>query len=87
MSPLAPQDGLDVVVNADGGVTISAEELARLGMRPGARLKLVAQQGPSKRKSARGTLACAVPPEVVEDFIQGLDEAKAERRALYGSRQ
>lgn len=87
MSAPAPQDGLDVVVNADGGVTISAEELARLGVRPGARLKLVPQQGASKRKSVRGALACAVPPEVGEDFIRGLDEAKAERRALYGAMQ
>jgi hypothetical protein len=42
---------------------------------------------PAQLKNAAVVLACAVPPEVVEDFIQGLDEAKAERRALYGAMQ
>jgi hypothetical protein len=28
-----------------------------------------------------------VPPEVIEDFIQGLDESKTERRAFYGAMQ
>jgi hypothetical protein len=87
MSTPAPQDGLDVVVNADGGVTVSADELARLGVRPGAHLKLVPQQKSRKGKSLKGALAGTVPPEVIDDFIQGLDESKAERRAFYGAMQ
>jgi hypothetical protein len=87
MSTPAPQDGLDVVVNADGGVTVSADELAGLGVRPGAHLKLVPQQKSSKRKSLKGALAGTVPPEVIDDFIQGLDESKAARRAFYGAMQ
>lgn len=87
MSTPAPQDGLDVVVNADGGVTVSADELARLGVRPGAHLKLVPQQKSSKRQSLKGALAGAVPSEVIDDFIRGLDESKSERRAFYGAMQ
>ena len=87
MSTPAPQDGLDVVVNADGGVTVSADELAGLGVRPGAHLKLVLQQKSSKRTSLMGALAGTVPTEVIDDFIQALDESKAERRAFYGAMQ
>jgi hypothetical protein len=85
----APDEGLDVVVNPDGGLTVSAAELARLGVKPGSHLRLVSDVARSQgeRRSARGILAGTMPPEVVRDFIEALDEAKAERRAFYGASQ
>jgi hypothetical protein len=47
----------------------------------------VPQEKSSKRKSLKGALAGTVPPEVIDDFIQGLDESKAERRVFYGAMQ
>jgi hypothetical protein len=32
-------------------------------------------------------LAAAVPQEVIDDLIAGLEESKAERRAFYGTGQ
>jgi hypothetical protein len=43
----------------------------------------VPQQKSSKRKSLKGALAGTVPTEVIDDFIQGLNESKAERRACF----
>jgi hypothetical protein len=75
-------DGFHVVVAEDGSVR--AADLAALGVRPGAHLRVVPEhEEVPQRRSARGMLAGAIPPEVVEDFIRGLDEAKEERRAFY----
>jgi hypothetical protein len=82
----APQDGLDVVVNADGGVTITPAELARLGLRPGAHLRLVPDEPTPKRHQGRsaGKLAHLVPASVIEEWSRALDDDRAERRAALG---
>lgn len=82
----ASQDGLDVVVNADGGVTISPAELARLGLRPGAHLRLVPDEPKSKRRPGRsaGKLAHLFPASVIEEWARALDADRAERRAALG---
>ncbi|GEL18357.1 hypothetical protein [Pseudonocardia asaccharolytica] len=60
-----------------------ASELARLGLRPCAHLRLVPEQRPAERKRMAGALAGTVSAEAVEALIRGLDEAKAERVAQY----
>lgn len=81
----APSDGLDVVVNADGGVTITPAEVARLGLRPGAHLRLVPDESPSKRPGRSvGKLAHLVPAAVIEEWARALDDDRAERRAALG---
>jgi len=75
-------DGFDVVVSNDG--TVPAAELARHGVRPGARLHVVPEQPPAgERKRMAGALAGTVPDEAVEDLLRGLEQAKAERVAYY----
>lgn len=74
-------EGFHVVVADDG--SLPASELARLGLRPGARLRVVPEQRSGRRKSMLGALAGTLPPEAVDDLIRGLDEAKAERIAYF----
>lgn len=74
-------DGFHVVVAEDG--SLPASELARLGLRPGAHLRLVPEQRPAARTRMAGALADTVPAEAVNALIRGLDEAKAERAAYY----
>src|SRR5438552_19137737 len=85
MRPAASdENGFDVVVAEDGSVR--AADLAARGIRPGAHLRVVPDQRPSGgRGSSVGKLAGAVPQEVIDDLIQGLEESKAERRAFYGT--
>jgi hypothetical protein len=79
-------EGFHVVVADDGSVP--ASELARLGLHPGARLRIVPEQRSGQRKSMLGALAGTLLPEAVDDLIRGLDEAKAERIAYFtGERQ
>jgi hypothetical protein len=82
-TPAGTDDGgFDVVVGSDG--TVPAAELARRGVRPGARLHVVPEQPPTgERKRMAGALAGSVPAEAVEELLRGLDEAKAERVAYY----
>ncbi|MBA2696142.1 MAG: hypothetical protein H0U62_09980 [Actinobacteria bacterium] len=74
-------DGFHVVVAEDG--SLPARELARLGLRPGAHLRLIPEQRPAARRRTTGALATTVPTEAVDALIRGLDEAKAERIASY----
>jgi len=74
-------DGFQVVVAEDG--SLPARELARLGLRPGAHLRLIPEQRPAARTRTAGALAATVPAEAVDALIRGLDEAKAERVASY----
>jgi hypothetical protein len=76
----AGADGFHVVVAEDG--SLPASELARLGLHPGAHLRLVPER-PAVRRRMAGTLAATVPAEAVDALIRGLDEAKAERVAYY----
>ena len=80
-APASRGDGLQVVVGSDGTLMVPAAELARHGVRPGAHLRLVVEeQEPSpKRKSVMGALADKFPPEVADELIRGLDEARADR--------
>lgn len=82
-NPSGPRDddGFHVVVADDGSVP--ASELARLGVRPGARLRLVPEQRPARRARMAGALASGVPAGAVDDLLRGLDAAKAERVAAY----
>ncbi|MGH3854498.1 MAG: hypothetical protein ACRDR6_13585 [Pseudonocardiaceae bacterium] len=73
-------DGFPVVAAEDGS---PASELARLGLRPGARLRLVPEPRPAPRTRMAGALAASVSAEAVDALIRGLDEAKGERMARY----
>lgn len=77
-------EGFHVVVADDG--SLPAKELARLGLRPGAHVRIVPEQRSGQRTSMLGALAGAVPPEAVADLIRGLDEAKAERTAYFAGK-
>jgi hypothetical protein len=75
------------VVNADGGVTITPAELSRLGLRPGAHLRLVPDENTSKRRRtgrSAGKLAHLVPASVIEEWSRALDDDRAERRGALG---
>ena len=72
-----PQPGFELVVDPDG--SISAETLRRLGIRPGAHLRVVEEMQP--RKKLRGILKDEVPPEVVEAITEQLRRDKEERVA------
>lgn len=76
-------DGFHVVVADDG--SLPATELARLGLGPGARLRLVPEQRPARRGRMAGALAGKVSPDAVDDLLRGLDAAKAERIAAYSA--
>ena len=79
----AHDDGLDVVVDADGGVRIPATELARHGIRPGAHLCVVLEQREAPhRRSARGLFADRVRPGDMDEFVEVMAQAKAERVAV-----
>ncbi|MCA1675128.1 MAG: hypothetical protein LC799_24040 [Actinobacteria bacterium] len=80
-TPAHGGEGFHVVVADDG--SLPASELARLGLRPGAHLRIVPEQRSGRRKSMLGALAGTLPPEAVDDLIRGLDEAKAERTAYF----
>jgi hypothetical protein len=83
-TPAGTGDGFEVVVGNDGALTVPAAELASRGVRPGAHLRLVpAQQRVAERKRMAGALAGSVPVEAVEELIECLEEAKAERVTYY----
>jgi hypothetical protein len=83
---VSSNDGFDVVVAEDGSVP--ADELARHGVQPGARLRLVVSDEPAKspRRGGRsaGKLADTVPREMIEEWSRALDQDRAERRAALG---
>ena len=75
-------DGFEVVVATDGSLSVPADELARHGVCPGARLRLVQVSQPrSPRRRMRGALAERVDAEALDAFEAALDDAKAERTA------
>lgn len=83
-TPAGRAGGFEVVVGNDGALTVPAAELASRGVRPGAHLRLVpARQPTAERKRMAGALAGSVPVETVEELIECLEEAKAERVAYY----
>jgi hypothetical protein len=88
MNGSAANVGFEVVVGSDGTLSVPAEELARHGVHPGAHLRVVPEGAPvpPKRRSARGILADAVPPEAVDEMVRVLDEVKAERIAYLAAR-
>ncbi len=69
-----PQERLEVVVDDDGAVSISAAEVARLGVRAGEHLQLVRSHNAAvrrKRKKVRGVLVGRFEPTALltrEDF-------------------
>lgn len=82
-TPAAPNEkGFEVVVDADGTLTVPAEELARHGVRPGAHLRVVQEPQPrTPRRSARGALAGVIDAKQLDAFEVALDNSKAERIA------
>ncbi len=70
-----PEQHVEVVVGDDGSVSVhlSAQDVARLGARPGDHLRLLRNDTPSgrARKKVRGVLVGKIPPDEVlmwEDF-------------------
>lgn len=68
-----PEEHLEVVVGEDGSLAaVGAEDLARLGVRPGEHLQLVRTgRNSSRRKSVRGVLVGKIREEHLltpEDF-------------------
>lgn len=78
-----PEEHLDVVVGEDGSLArVGADELARLGVRPGERLQLVRtpELTPRRRKSLQGAVVGQVSEEDLltrEDF-EATHEANVE---------
>ena len=56
-TPPSSGDGFEVVVGSDGTLTVPAAELARLGVRPGAHLRLVVDSTEDDDKPRRGRSA------------------------------
>jgi len=79
-------DSFEVVVSSDGSLTVPAAELARHGVHPGARLRLV-KPGVAGRGGGRsaGKLAGLVSDEMIEAWAQALVDDRAERRSALGS--
>jgi hypothetical protein len=90
----APQEEyLDLVVGDDGTVKVhvSADELARLGARPGDHLRLVRGGPPSQpraRKKVRGILIGKIAPEELlteEDFAAARRDRDQIAKRKYGA--
>ncbi len=78
----ADAEGHELVVADDG--SIPADQVARLGLRPGSHLRVVLETSDRpapRRKTAKGILVGKVDGEAV---VGALGEAKAERVALLG---
>lgn len=76
------RDDHQLVVAEDG--SIPAEQVARVGLRPGWLLRVVVegrQEPAAGRKTAKGILAGKVDGDAV---VRALEDAKAERLALLG---
>lgn len=86
-----PEEHLEVVVADDGSLAaVSADELARLGARPGEHLQLVrtAEVPPRKRKSLRGALVGKIPEEdlLTEEDFEATHQANVKTaKRKYGS--
>ena len=80
-TPVGTGDGFEVVVGDDGGLMVPADELASHGA--GFSPTLIPTQQAAERKPMAGALAGSVSVEAVEELIQGLEHAKAERVAYY----
>ena len=71
---MSPSDPYDVAVAPDGSISVPADAVARMGLRPGDHLRLVrdeARGAAPRRRSVRGLGVSQVAPEDVltwEDF-------------------
>jgi hypothetical protein len=86
-TPVSSGGGFDVVVGTDGTLTVPAAEFARMGVRPGAHLRLVVdstEDATPRRGRSGGKLAHVAPASVIREWARALDEDRAERRAAYG---
>jgi len=68
-------EGVELVVDADG--SIPAEQLARLGITPGAHLHVVPDPAPPRRDRLQGALA-GLPELSWEDFQHGSSAASGD---------
>lgn len=79
-----PPSSLEVAVAEDGSIQAPASEVARLGLGPGARLRLVPQRGPrASGQSSWGVLAGKLPDISWEDFGAASRMATADHEARY----
>lgn len=78
-------EGFRVVVAEDGSVR--AADLSAAGVRPGAVLRVVPEQGATvvRRGRSAGKLAGVLPREVVEEWSRALEEDRAERAEALGA--
>lgn len=76
-------DGFHVVVADDG--SLPAAELARLGVRPGAHLRLVPEQRSAhERVSAFGYLSQVISADEADALSAGIEQGKADRIEALG---
>ncbi|MGH8909328.1 MAG: hypothetical protein ACRD0K_23250 [Egibacteraceae bacterium] len=81
-----PRVSFEVAVGDDGSIKVPASEVARVGLRPGVRLRLVAEPaGAGMRRSSWGVLAGRLPEVAWEDFEAASHDAIAEHEARYAS--
>lgn len=80
----AMHPSFEVAVGEDGSITVPADEVARSGLKPGARLKLVAEPSSAlRRRSSWGILAGKVPELSWEDFEHASRAAVVDHEARY----
>ncbi|MGH3930280.1 MAG: hypothetical protein ACRDTF_09930 [Pseudonocardiaceae bacterium] len=81
----AMRPSFEVAVGEDGSITVSPDEVARVGLKPGTRLKLVAEPSVAvRRRSSWGILAGKIPPLSWEDFEDASRVAIADHEERYG---
>ncbi|MGH3767447.1 MAG: hypothetical protein ACRDTX_20215 [Pseudonocardiaceae bacterium] len=74
--------GIDVVVDDDGALHVSASELARHGIRAGSHLRIVSDTAhATARRSVRGMFAGTAAASDVDDLLAALDDARSDRIA------
>jgi hypothetical protein len=82
----------DLVVDPDGAIRVPADQVARLGLRPGEHLRLVRNSRPAeqppRRRSVRGLGVGQIAPEDVltwKDFEAAHDANVRAAEVKYGS--
>ncbi len=77
-TPAPDREGFHVVVADDG--SLPAAELARLGVGPGAHLRVVPEQRVAhERVSAFGYFSHVISPDAADALSAGIEQGKADR--------
>ena len=88
---MSPSDPYDVAVAPDGSISVPADAVARMGLRPGDHLRLVRDEtcgAAPRRRSVRGVGVSQVAPEDVltwEDFETAREANVRSAGVKYGS--